>query len=60
MLARYKRWQLGVVGWHAKRKVIGFFGHVTEQVSGWSGGEANPTEALKASLACSPLSSLPA
>jgi hypothetical protein len=34
MLARYKRWQLGVVGWNAKRKALGFFGHVTEQVSG--------------------------
>jgi hypothetical protein len=34
MAARYKRSQLVVVGWNAKRKVIGFFGHVTEQVSG--------------------------
>jgi hypothetical protein len=40
MLARYKRWQLGVVGWNAKRKAIGFFGHVTEQVSGQSESEA--------------------
>jgi hypothetical protein len=36
MLARYKRLQLVVVGWHAKRKALGFFGHVTEQVSGQS------------------------
>jgi hypothetical protein len=36
MLARYKRLQLVVVGWNAKRKVIVFFGHVTEQASGWS------------------------
>jgi hypothetical protein len=34
MLARYKRWQLVVVGWSTKRKAIGFFGHVTEQASG--------------------------
>jgi hypothetical protein len=34
MLARYKRWQLVVVGWNAKRKAIGYFGHVTEQASG--------------------------
>jgi hypothetical protein len=34
MLARYKRWQLGVVGWSARRKVIGFFGHFTGQASG--------------------------
>jgi hypothetical protein len=40
MVERYKRLQLVVVGWNAKRKVIGFFGHVTEQVSGWSEGEA--------------------
>jgi hypothetical protein len=40
MLARYKRRQLGVVGWRAKRKVIGFFGHVTEQASGSRKSEA--------------------
>jgi hypothetical protein len=40
MLARHKRLQLGVVGWNAKRKAIGFFGHVTEQVSGQSKSEA--------------------
>jgi hypothetical protein len=34
MVARYKIQQLGVVGWNAKRKVIGFFGHVREQASG--------------------------
>jgi hypothetical protein len=28
-VARYKRSQLGVVEWSAKRKVIGFFGHIT-------------------------------
>jgi hypothetical protein len=36
IVARYKRRQLVVVGWNASRKVIGFFGHVTEQVSGQS------------------------
>jgi hypothetical protein len=46
MLARYKRWQLVVVGWHAKRKVISFFGHVTEQASGWREGEANHPQGL--------------
>jgi hypothetical protein len=35
IVARYKRLLLGVVGWCATRKVIGFFGHVTQQVSGW-------------------------
>jgi hypothetical protein len=40
MMARYKRLQLVVIGWNAKRKVIGFFGHVTEQVSASSEGEA--------------------
>jgi hypothetical protein len=34
-LARYKRLQLVVVGWNAERKALGFFGHVTGQVSGW-------------------------
>jgi hypothetical protein len=48
MVARYKRWQLVVIGWRAKRKVIGFFGHVTEQASGWREGEANPAKAFKA------------
>jgi hypothetical protein len=40
MVARYKRLQLVVVGWNAKRKALGFFGHVTEQVSGLREGEA--------------------
>ena len=34
MVARYKRLQLVVVGWSAKRKAIGFFGHVAWQASG--------------------------
>jgi hypothetical protein len=34
MVERYKRSQLGVVGLNAKRKVSGFFGHVTWQASG--------------------------
>jgi hypothetical protein len=29
VVARHKRCQLGMVGWNAKRKAIGFFGHVT-------------------------------
>jgi hypothetical protein len=33
-VARYKRLQLVVIGWNAKRKDIGFFGHITEQASG--------------------------
>jgi hypothetical protein len=36
----YKRSQLGVVEWSAKRKVSGFFGHITWQVSGWRESEA--------------------
>jgi hypothetical protein len=34
MVARYKKWQLVVVGWNARRKALGFFGHVTWQASG--------------------------
>jgi hypothetical protein len=34
MVARYKRLQLGVIEWRAKRKALGFFVHVTGQVSG--------------------------
>jgi hypothetical protein len=41
MLARYKRWQLGASAWNAQRKACGFFGHVTQQASGWRAGEAN-------------------
>jgi hypothetical protein len=33
---RYKSWQLVVVGWNAKRKGLGFFGHVAWQASGLS------------------------
>jgi hypothetical protein len=40
MVARYKRWQLGVVGWRTKRKAIGFFGHIAEQASGWREGKS--------------------
>jgi hypothetical protein len=40
MVARYKRLQLGVVGLNAKRKAIGFFGHVAWQASGWLESEA--------------------
>jgi hypothetical protein len=36
MVARYKSLQLGVIGWIALRKARRFFGHVTEQASGWS------------------------
>ena len=36
MVERYKSMQLGVVGWSAVRKARRFFGHVTEQASGWS------------------------
>ena len=45
MVARYKRRQLVVVGWSAKRKAIGFFGHVTWQASGWreTGLDTMPT-----------------
>jgi hypothetical protein len=35
MVEQYKRLQLGVVGWSAFRKALGFFGHVTGQASGW-------------------------
>jgi hypothetical protein len=34
MVEQYKRWQLGLVGWSAYRKALGFFGHVTGQASG--------------------------
>jgi hypothetical protein len=40
MMARYKRLQLGVVGWSAIRKALGFFGHIAWQVSGWRESEA--------------------
>ena len=45
MVARYKRLQLVVVGWSAKRKALGFFGHVTWQASGWreTGLDTRPT-----------------
>ena len=45
MVERCKRSQLGVVGLHAKRKVSGFFGHVTWQASGSREGEAYPYRA---------------
>jgi hypothetical protein len=44
MVARYKRLQLVVVGWRAKRKVLGFFGHVTWQASGSRESEAGERE----------------
>lgn len=40
MVARYKGPQLGMSGWNPERKALGFFGHVTWQVSGWREGEA--------------------
>ncbi len=40
MVARYKRWRLGVSGWNPERKALGFFGHVAWQASGWREGEA--------------------
>jgi hypothetical protein len=51
MLARYKSWQLVVVGQHAKRKALGFFGHVTWLASGQHTtriGRSQPPQAAKA------------
>jgi hypothetical protein len=42
MVARYKKWQLGVSGWSAGRKALGFFGHVTWQASGSHDGNRMP------------------
>jgi hypothetical protein len=42
MVARYKKWQLGVSGWSARRKALGFFGHVTWQASGSHDGNRIP------------------
>ena len=39
-LERYKRSQLGASGLNTQKKALGFFGHVTEQASGWLEGEA--------------------
>jgi hypothetical protein len=43
MVEQYKSLQLGVVGWSAFRKALGFFGHVTGQASGWRETASTPT-----------------
>jgi hypothetical protein len=43
MVEQCKSLKLGVVGWRAFRKALGFFGHVTGQASGWCETESTPT-----------------